>query len=155
VAIDSGLITPIVTNSDKKGLKEIQSNVRDLATRAKAGKLLPEEFVGGSFTISNLGMFGIKEFKAVINPPQTCILAVGGSTPKLVEDTEEEADDAEDAEVSGDEEEGSDYGPVNLNEMSYLTVSLSHDQRAVDGEEAARWLSAFKGYMENPITLSL
>jgi pyruvate dehydrogenase E2 component (dihydrolipoamide acetyltransferase) len=84
VATDGGLITPIIKNVDHKGLSAIGSTVKEMAGRAKQGKLKPEEYQGGSFTISNLGMFGIKEFTAVINPPQSCILAVGGGVPKLV-----------------------------------------------------------------------
>lgn len=79
VAIDSGLITPIVASADSKSLSQIGNDTRDLITRAKAGKLKPEEYVGGTFTISNLGMFGVKQFTAIINPPQACILAVGGT----------------------------------------------------------------------------
>ncbi len=77
VAIPDGLITPIIREADKKGLGQISEEMKDLAGRAKDGKLKPEEFQGGSFSISNLGMFGVKDFQAVINPPQACILAVG------------------------------------------------------------------------------
>ena len=84
VAIPDGLITPIVKNADKKGLGQISEEMKDLAARAKDGKLKPEEFQGGSFSISNLGMFGVKEFSAVINPPQACILAVGAGVQQPV-----------------------------------------------------------------------
>jgi pyruvate dehydrogenase E2 component (dihydrolipoamide acetyltransferase) len=80
----NGLITPIVKNADKKGLAGISSEMKDLAERARAGKLKPEEFQGGGFTISNLGMFGVKDFAAIINPPQSCILAVGAGDQRPV-----------------------------------------------------------------------
>jgi pyruvate dehydrogenase E2 component (dihydrolipoamide acetyltransferase) len=86
VATPTGLITPIIGQAETKGLADISSQVRDLATRARAGKLAPQEYQGGSFTISNLGMYGIKNFTAIINQPQSCILAVGGSQQKVVVD---------------------------------------------------------------------
>lgn len=79
VAIESGLITPIVASADSKSLSQISRDTKDLIARAKEGKLKPEEYLGGTFTISNLGMFGVKQFTAIINPPQACILAVGGT----------------------------------------------------------------------------
>ena len=79
VATDSGLITPIVTNADMKRLTDINADVAELAAKARAGKLQPHEFQGGTFTVSNLGMFGVDHFTAIINPPQSCILAVGGT----------------------------------------------------------------------------
>ncbi|KAG8172530.1 hypothetical protein JTE90_025226, partial [Oedothorax gibbosus] len=87
VSTDAGLITPIVFNADSKGLSAISSDTKTLAGKARAGKLRPEEFQGGTFTISNLGMFGIKNFTAVINPPQSCILAVGGTENAIVPDS--------------------------------------------------------------------
>merc|ERR1711871_87778 len=84
VATDGGLITPIVKDADKIGLSAVNKNVSDLAVRARKGGLAPEEYTGGSFTISNLGMFGISEFTAVINPPQSCILAVGGGVSRVM-----------------------------------------------------------------------
>lgn len=86
VQTDTGLITPIVFNSNLKGLSEIAANVKSLAEKAKSNKLQPKEFVGGTFTISNLGMFGITNFSAIINPPQACILAVGKAEKKVVFD---------------------------------------------------------------------
>jgi pyruvate dehydrogenase E2 component (dihydrolipoamide acetyltransferase) len=104
--------------------------VRALAGKAKAGTLAPEEFVGGSFTISNLGMFGVEHFKAVINKPQTCILAVSGTL---------------------DEARLSDEGV--LSSVGKMAVTLSADERAVDNFVAAAWLKSFKGYIENPFLL--
>lgn len=89
MATPTGLITPIVQNVDKKGLVDITTDVKDLAGRAKTGKLAPEEYQGGTFTISNLGMFGINQFSAVINQPQGCIMAVGGGTRTVVVDSKE------------------------------------------------------------------
>ncbi|KAL9981915.1 hypothetical protein ACROYT_G010679 [Oculina patagonica] len=126
VATDTGLITPIVKTADNLKLAEISSTLKDLASRAREGKLQLHEFQGGSFTISNLGMFGIKEFSAVINPPQACIMAVGGSRPVLTADE---------------------------TIQSIMTVTLSCDRRMVDDELAARWLDAFKSNIENPSRL--
>ena len=109
VAIDGGLITPIVRKADQKGLSTISNEMKDLAKRAKDGKLKPEEFQGGGFSISNLGMFGIKDFLAVINPPQACILAVGAGEKRPV--------------VKGDE----------IKIATVMSVSLSTDHRVVDG----------------------
>lgn len=132
VATDAGLITPIVKNADGKGLSEISSTVRDLATRARERKLLPEEFMGGSFTISNLGMFGIKEFSAVINPPQVCIMAVGGNQQKYVAID----DDLEQLEL-----------------RNYMTVQVSSDGAKVTQDETIAFLETFKANMENPINM--
>ncbi|CAM9122132.1 unnamed protein product [Discosporangium mesarthrocarpum] len=129
VATPNGLITPIVTGADKRGLSGISTTVRDLATRAKDNKLKPEEFMGGSFTVSNLGMFGINEFSAVINMPQACILAVGGGVPTVKPGRGE-----------GD-------APRICSEV---TVRLSCDRRVVDEAVAGQWLQAFKHYMETP-----
>ncbi|APR98397.1 pyruvate dehydrogenase complex dihydrolipoamide acetyltransferase [Wolbachia endosymbiont of Folsomia candida] len=129
VALDDGLITPIVKNADKKSILSISKEVKDLAGRARSGKLRPEEFQGGGFTISNLGMFGIKTFSAIINPPQSCIMAVGASKKQ----------------------------PVALNEKieiaEIMTVTLSVDHRAVDGALGAKFLNAFKNYIENPLAM--
>ena len=131
VAIDGGLITPIVRNADRKGLATISAEMKDLATRAKAGKLKPEEYQGGGFSISNLGMYGIKEFSAVINPPQSCILAVGaGEKRPVVKDNA-------------------------LAIATVMTVTLSVDHRVVDGALGAEWLQAFKALVEDPISLML
>ncbi len=129
VALDDGLITPIVKNADKKGILSISKEVKDLVSRARSGKLKPEEFQGGGFTISNLGMFGIKAFSAIINPPQSCIMAVGASKKQ----------------------------PIVMNEKieiaEIMTVSLSVDHRAVDGALGAKFLNAFKHYIENPLVM--
>jgi len=133
VAVDtgSGLITPIVTNVESKGLAEISETVRELAARAKEGKLQPHEFQGGSITVSNLGMFGINQFTAIINPPQSCILAVGGTEKRVI---------AKDGE------------PIVANMMR---VTMSCDHRVVDGAVGAQWLQHFKKFMENPQSMLL
>jgi len=134
VAVDTGngLITPIVKNAESKGLAEISETVKELATRAKAGKLQPQEFQGGSFTISNLGMFGINQFTAIINPPQACILAVGGTEKKVVA--------------------GADGQPAVA---SVMRVTMSCDHRVVDGAVGAQWLQHFKKFVENPQSMLL
>lgn len=123
VATNKGLITPIVKNADCKGLNLISTSVKELSERAKTGKLKPEEYQGGSFTISNLGMFNIKDFTAVINPPQVCIMAVGGS--RIV--------------------------PNRDSKMTVMTVTLSCDARAIDEETAHSFLGHFKKFIENPM----
>ena len=131
VAIEGGLITPIVKNVELKGLQEISQDMKVLAQKAKEGKLMPEEYVGGSFSISNLGMYGIKEFSAVINPPQGCILAVGAGEQRAI---------------------------VVNNQISIatmMTVTLSCDHRVVDGAVGAEFLSKFKEYVENPSLMLL
>lgn len=137
VATDTGLITPIVKTADQKGLTEVSSTVADLAGRAKAKKLKPEEFMGGSFTISNLGMFGIREFSAVINPPQVCIMAVGGNTRKLLP-TENN--------LNPTEETVYDWG-------NFMTVQLSSDARFVEQQDCVDFLESFKANMEDPINM--
>eukprot|EP00041_Stephanoeca_diplocostata_P017293 m.345116 g.345116 ORF g.345116 m.345116 type:complete len:503 (-) comp20655_c0_seq1:1349-2857(-) len=134
VSTDNGLITPIVTNAHTRGLASISDKVRDLATRAREKKLAPEEFQGGTFSISNLGMFGVKSFSAIINPPQACILAVG-TTEKI---------------VVPDESSESGLGVAEV-----MSVSLSCDHRVVDGAVGAQWLKHFKAYLENPMTMLL
>jgi pyruvate dehydrogenase E2 component (dihydrolipoamide acetyltransferase) len=131
VAIPDGLITPIIRNADRKGLGQISEEMKDLAARAKDGKLKPEEFQGGSFSISNLGMFGVREFSAVINPPQACILAVGAGVRQPV--------------VEGDD----------IVAATVMSCTLSVDHRAVDGALGARLLQAFKGYVEEPLAMLL
>jgi pyruvate dehydrogenase E2 component (dihydrolipoamide acetyltransferase) len=131
VALDDGLITPIVKQADRKGLAAIASETRDLAARARAGKLKLEEFQGGTFSISNLGMFGVREFAAVINPPHGGILAVGAGEPRPV---------------------------VKNGALAVATVmscTLSCDHRAVDGAVGARFLAAFKKLIEDPLTMLL
>jgi len=129
VAIEGGLITPVVRDADKKGLGAISSEVKLLAGKARDGKLMPEEYQGGGFSISNLGMFGIREFSAIINPPQSAILAVGaGSQRPIVKD-----------------------GALAV--ATVMTCTMSCDHRVVDGALGAEFLAAFKGYIENPLSI--
>ena len=133
VAVDlaPGLITPIVFRAEDKGLVDISNEVKSLAERAKAKKLKPQEFEGGSFSISNLGMFGIKNFTAVINPPQSAILAVGAGEERAV--------------VRG--------GKIVSAMM--MTVTMSCDHRVVDGAAGARFLKTFKDFVEEPASMLL
>merc|ERR1719347_811195 len=134
VAVDTGngLITPIVTSAEAKGLAEISHSVREMAGRAKEGKLQPHEFQGGTITVSNLGMFGINQFTAIINPPQACILAVGGTEKKVV------------------------AGPAGEPTVAQIMrVTMSCDHRVVDGAVGAQWLQHFKKFMENPQSMLL
>ncbi|KAK1336341.1 hypothetical protein QTO34_004147 [Cnephaeus nilssonii] len=133
VSTPAGLITPIVFNAHIKGLETIANDVASLATKAREGKLQPHEFQGGTFTISNLGMFGIKNFSAIINPPQACILAIGASEDRL---------------VPADNEKGFDVA-------SMMSVTLSCDHRVVDGAVGAQWLAEFRKYLEKPVTMLL
>ncbi|BFZ11185.1 hypothetical protein BsWGS_14223 [Bradybaena similaris] len=134
VATDNGLITPIVFSAEAKGLSQIAQDVASLAAKAREGKLQPQEYQGGTFTISNLGMFGVKSFSAVINPPQACILAVGGAEKKVLVD------------------ETSQSGFKSVHVMS---VTLSCDHRVVDGAVGAQWLTEFKTLMEKPESMLL
>lgn len=129
VTVESGLITPIIRHADYKNLGEISVEVKELAVRAKSGKLQPEEYKGGSFTISNLGMFGISDFCAIINPPQSCILAVGGIQEAPC--------------VKG--------GQVVVGKTMGLVLSVDH--RVIDGVEAAKFLKSLQKYLENPALL--
>lgn len=126
VAIPNGLITPIVKAANQKSLAQISDDMRDLATRAKTGKLQPDEFQGGSFSISNLGMLGIKQFDAIINPPQGAIMALGASEPRAVVEN----------------------GNVVVREI--VTATLSCDHRVIDGAVGAKFLASFKQFVENP-----
>lgn len=139
VAIPNGLITPIVPNTDKLGLSEISDKVRDLAGRAREGKLSPEEYQGGTFCISNLGMFGIDEFTAIVNPPQAAILAVGGGVRKIVPTPY----------VDGAEEQ------AKPSIKTIMTARLSSDRRVVDEATAALFMSAFRHYINKPELLLL
>ena len=131
VAMEGGLITPIITSANQKGLADISLEMNDLATRGREGKLMPGEYQGGSFTISNLGMFGIKDFGAIINPPQVAIMAVGaGQKQPVVKD-----------------------GAVSI--ATIMACTLSCDHRAVDGAVGAAFLKAFKGFIEEPLTMML
>lgn len=136
VATPTGLITPIVTQIDKRGLVDITSKVRDLATRARDGKLKPEEYQGGTFTVSNLGMFGIEEFSAVINPPQAAILAVGGGIRKVVPTPY----------VDGLPLEEQPKPEIK----TMMTARLSADRRVVDEPTAALFMQALKIYLGQP-----
>jgi len=134
VATPSGLITPIITDADIKGLKTISLEMKDLAKRAKEGKLALNEFQGGSFTISNLGMFGVNDFNAIINPPQACILAVGGAVKQL---------------------KPCDQDVRGFREATVMYATLSSDHRVVDGALAAQFLQVFKTNVENPAAMLL
>ncbi|KIO31879.1 hypothetical protein M407DRAFT_241627 [Tulasnella calospora MUT 4182] len=134
VSTPTGLITPIIKDVGGKGLTSISTEAKTLAKKARDGKLQPQEYQGGSFTISNLGMFGVSHFTAIINPPQSAILAVGSVSSTLV--------------PAPQEEKGWDVKHV-------LKATLSADHRVVDGAVAARWLNAFRSYMENPLTFML
>jgi pyruvate dehydrogenase E2 component (dihydrolipoamide acetyltransferase) len=129
VAIDGGLITPIVRAAETRTLADISKTMKDLAERARSRKLKPEEFQGGTFSLSNLGMMGIKSFSSILNEPQGCILSVGAGEKRPV--------------VRGDQ----------LAIATVMTVTLTCDHRAVDGAIGARWLAAFKTFIEDPITL--
>jgi len=134
VATESGLITPIVFNAENKGIQDIGLEIKSLAEKARDGKLQPHEFQGGTFTISNLGMFEIQHFTAVINPPQSAILAVGSTQQQLVP-------------VSDSDEK---FKITNT-----LNVTLSCDHRVVDGAVGAQWLQWFRKYMESPMRMLL
>lgn len=129
VAIDGGLITPIVKNADQKTIPAISIEMKQLAKKAKEGKLQPEEFQGGSFSISNLGMFGIDNFSAIVNPPQSCILAVARAVEKPVVE----------------------HGQIKIAHM--MNVTLSSDHRSVDGAVGAEFLKALRRYIEHPILM--
>jgi pyruvate dehydrogenase E2 component (dihydrolipoamide acetyltransferase) len=131
VATPAGLITPVVRNADAKGLAAISNEVRLLAKRAREGKLMPEEYQGGGFTVSNLGMYGIREFAAIINPPQSAILAVGAAEKRpIVKD-----------------------GALAIGDV--MTCTLSADHRVVDGAKGAEFLATLKTLIEDPITMLL
>ena len=129
VAIEGGLITPVIRGADSKSLNDISTEMRELAVKAREGKLKPEEFQGGSFSISNLGMFGIKHFDAVINPPQAGILAVGKGEQRAVVKN----------------------GALAI--ANVMTVTLSCDHRAIDGAVGAEFLQFVKGFLEEPLTM--
>ncbi len=131
VALDDGLITPIVKQADRKGLAAIAGETKDLAARARAGKLKIEEFQGGTFSISNLGMYGVREFAAVINPPHGGILAVGAGEQRPVVKS----------------------GALDV--ATVMTCTLSCDHRVVDGAVGAQFLAAFKKLVEDPLTMLL
>jgi len=131
VSIPDGLITPIIRKADQKGLGAISREMRALVERAKAGRLKPEEYQGGSFSISNMGMYGVSEFTAIINPPQSAILSVAaGSQRAVVKD-----------------------GAITI--ATVMTCTLSVDHRVLDGALGAQWLGAFKAIVEDPLTMLL
>jgi pyruvate dehydrogenase E2 component (dihydrolipoamide acetyltransferase) len=134
VAVEGGLITPIIRRAQTKSLAQIAGEMKDLAERARTRKLKPEEFQGGTFSVSNLGMMGIRSFASILNAPQGCILSVGAGEKRPVVRTNENGGDA-------------------LAIATMMTVTLTCDHRVVDGAIGARWLAAFKGYVEDPITL--
>ena len=129
VAVPGGLITPIIRAAETKGLAQIATEAKDLAERARNKKLKPEEFQGGTFSVSNLGMFGIKTFASILNEPQGCILSVGAGEKRPV--------------VRGDK----------LEIATVMSVTLTCDHRVVDGATGARWLQAFKALIEEPLTM--
>ena len=131
VSIPDGLITPIIRGADRKGLAAISGEMKDLANRAKAGTLKPEEFQGGGFSISNLGMFGVQSFTAIINPPQAAIIAVGAGTQRAV------------------------VKAGQLAVANVMTCTLSVDHRVADGAVGAQWIAAFKALLEDPLGLLL
>ena len=127
VAVDEGLLVPVIRFADGKSLTQIGAEVKDFAGKARDKKLQPEDWEGNTFTISNLGMFGIEEFTAIINPPDACILAIGGIVQKPV---------------------------VKNNQVvigNTMKVTLSCDHRVVDGVVGSSFLQTFKNYLENPV----
>lgn len=130
VAIDEGLITPVIRDADRKGVSEIAAEVKELAGRAREKKLKPEEYTGSTFSISNLGMFGIEEFTAIINPPEAAILAVGAVGPKVVVD---------------------DEGNMAIRQRMRMTLSCDH--RVIDGATGAQFLQTLKQYLEEPMLM--
>ena len=130
VSIEGGLITPILKNVENRSMVELSGEMKQLAGLARAGKLQPEQYQGGTFSVSNLGMFGIKHFDAIINPPQSCILACGNAEKRA---------------VVGDNGE--------LKAANVMTLTLSVDHRVVDGALGAEVLTSIKQHLENPITL--
>ncbi len=129
VAVEDGLLVPVIRNADFKSLSQINSEVRDLAGKAKERKLAPNQMQGNTFTISNLGMMGIEEFTAIINPPDSCIMAVGTITPQAIVKN----------------------GGLTIGNIMKVTMSCDH--RVVDGASGAQFLQSFKTLLENPVTL--
>ncbi|ABI76488.1 pyruvate dehydrogenase complex, E2 component, dihydrolipoyllysine-residue acetyltransferase [Hyphomonas neptunium ATCC 15444] len=132
VAVEGGLITPVIFKAETKGLAEISEEMKDLAARARERKLKPQEYMGGTFSISNLGMFGIKSFASIINPPEGMILSVGAGEKRAVVD-----------------EKG------NVAVRTIMSVTLTCDHRVIGGAEGAKWLTAFKRYVETPEAMLL
>jgi len=130
VALEGGLIAPVIRQAEQKTLSAISNEIKELATRARAKKLKPSDYEGGSSTISNLGMYGVREFAAIINPPQATILAVGAARRQAIE--------REDGSVAF---------------ASVLSVTLSCDHRVVDGVLGAELIAAFRTLVEQPVTM--
>jgi pyruvate dehydrogenase E2 component (dihydrolipoamide acetyltransferase) len=130
VSVEGGLFTPVIFDSENKSLSSLSSEIKDLASRARDRKLLPSEYQGGSFAISNLGMMGVENFDAVINPPHGSILAVGAGVKKPIV---------------------LDDGSVSVATIMSLTLSVDH--RAIDGALGAEFLSKITQYLENPLTM--
>lgn len=133
VQTDFGLMAPVITNTHLKGLEEIAAEIKDIAARARENKLKPDELSGGTFTLSNLGMFGVHNFSAIVNPPQACILAVSAAEKRVVVDEAAPKDSANPYKVA-----------------HIMNVTLSSDHRVVDGAVAAQWGQEFKKFIENP-----
>ncbi|MEP7209924.1 MAG: dihydrolipoamide acetyltransferase family protein, partial [Alphaproteobacteria bacterium] len=131
VAIEGGLITPVVRDAQTKGLGVIAAEMKDLAARARDRKLKPQEYMGGTFSISNLGMFGIKTFASIINQPEGMILSVGEGSPRPVVKN----------------------GKIEI--ATVMTVTLTCDHRVVDGATGAKWLQHFKQFVETPEAMLL
>jgi pyruvate dehydrogenase E2 component (dihydrolipoamide acetyltransferase) len=129
VSVEGGLFTPIIRDAESKSLGQISAEMKDLAARARSRKLQPEEYQGGSAAISNLGMYGVEQFTAIINPPQATILAIGAAVERFI--------------------------PVNKQPVlaTQMSVTLSCDHRAIDGAIGAQLLAAFKSLIEDPILM--
>ncbi len=134
VSTPTGLITPILKDVTGSGLTSISTRTKELASRARDGKLKPDEYQGGTFTISNMGMFGITHFTAIINSPQSAILAIGGTEQRIVPD---------------------DSSEQGWKKVSIMQATLSSDHRIIDGATAAKWMKAFKDALENPLSFML
>lgn len=132
VAIDGGLITPVIFKAESKGLADISEEMKDIAARARERKLKPQEYMGGTFSISNLGMFGIKSFASIINPPEGMILSVGAGEKRAVVDAK-----------------------GGIVARTVMSVTLTCDHRVIGGAEGAKWLAAFKRYVETPEAMLL
>jgi pyruvate dehydrogenase E2 component (dihydrolipoamide acetyltransferase) len=130
VSVDGGLITPIVKGADQKPLWAVAEEIKSLVAKARAGRLAPDEYQGGTFTVSNLGMYGVDEFTAIINPPQAAILSVGGGQPEMFLDAAGIA-----------------------RQRDIMKVTLNSDHRAIDGALAAQFLATLKSALENPVWL--
>jgi pyruvate dehydrogenase E2 component (dihydrolipoamide acetyltransferase) len=132
VSIDEGLITPIVQNADQKTLFQISSDAKSLIKKAKEGKLSPQEYQGGSITISNMGMMKVKEFGAIINPPQSCIVAIAATEKRAMVDENDQ-----------------------IKVKNVCTITLSADHRVIDGSDLANFANTIKNITENPLLMLL